>query len=1101
MKSLSDFVHIERRFARSARLDADLKGTPPIVGYILQASTRKALENLSASQIDTQQGAFTWTGPYGGGKSSTALLVGNLVGGSRANRQVARELAGPEFTAAFAKAFPERGQPWVVIPITGSRSDLRKAIASAAGKSLGWTRAAANDACRSDSSLVALLNKASKARSGVFLLIDELGKFLEHAIAHDGDIHLLQELAEFSSRSDGRFVVVGILHQAFDQYAGRLSRVARQEWAKVQGRFQDISFLAGADETVALLGRAIVAEHRPTSAMQASQKIAAAVAQRRPTDTTILSNALAAAWPLNPITALLLGPLSRHRFAQNERSVFGFLTSSEPYGFTQYLKTEPAKNPTTFGPPRLWDYLSANFGMALASGADGSLFSLAFEAIERAAAKGNALHVALTKSAALIEFFRNGTGLSVSATTLEGSVDDANTKAVASAINDLVEWAVLIQQPRLGGYAMFAGSDFDLDAAIERTRSLPTADSFLNLPAEVGLGFAVAKRHYFRTGALRAFEIALQLISIDDSPDDLAKRLAQRSIRGSGLLVLLLSDASLQQAELDRRAQTLAKALDDHAVIAAVAAAPQSYRLRDDAIDLQALSRIEREYHQLQGDRIARRQVTARRSAALDIIQSELTAALHEGRWWLGPDPTAPLTDGLAAVATKLADVAYPLTPILCSELVQRDRPSSNAMAAVRDLAYAMVRAEDKENLSLAGYPAEMGLYLTLLRPTGLHRRLDSGRYGFAGPDYSKAGKALMPVWKVLKASRDTILADIYAQWGARPYGLKRGPMPILALAYILSQRDRLAAYVDGLFQTDLDTFFVDKLLQNPASIRLKTISRSLEQTSFLADVAAWLGLEADSSALRVAQRLFQNCHSLPLYAQRTTSLSARACAVRDHILKADDPEALLFNGLTNLPLGADPASEIVDALTVAAEAYPHLLAMLREALARTLGADPETFAGIGDRAKTVIGLTNDLRFDAFAVRVASFEKGEDEIEGLASLLIHKPPRTWSDRDREQALLELARFGRRFREMEALATVRGRRADTEALAVIVGLDATKPPLLTSFELTSDERKVASRLAQHLLKTLGARSAQTGVRLAALARAVASLASEITPEAL
>ncbi len=1101
MKTLSDVVHIGRRFARSARLDADLKGTPPLVGYVLQASTGKALEYLAACQIDTQQGAFTWTGPYGGGKSSTALLVGNLVGGSHANRQIARELAGAELTAAFAKAFPKPGRPWMVIPLTGSRSDLRNAITSAAAKSLGWTTAVANDACLSDASLVALLQKASKARSGVFLLIDELGKFLEHAAAHDGDIHLLQELAEFSSRSEGRFVVVGILHQAFEQYAGRLSREARQEWAKVQGRFQDISFLAGADETVALLGRAIVAEHRPPSAMRDSQKIAAAVAQRRPTDTTVLSNALAAAWPLNPITALLLGPLSRQRFAQNERSVFGFLSSSEPHGFAEYLKAEPGKNATTYGPAKLWDYLSANFGMALGSGADGGRFSLAFEAIERAAAKGNSLHVALTKSAALIEFFRNGTGLSVSRAVLEASVDEANTKDIASAIDDLVEWAVLIRQPRLGGYAMFAGSDFDLDAAIERTRSLSEADALLNLPAEVGLGFAVAKRHYFRTGALRAFEIVLPLISIDDSQDDIAERLAQRSLRSSGLLVLLLSDASLKRTDLDERAQVLAKALDRHGVIAAVAAAPQSYRLREDAIDLQALSRIEREHQQLQGDRIARREVTARRSAALDTIQSELTAALHEGRWWLGPDPMASVADGLAAVATKLADAAYPLTPILCSELVQRDRPSSNAMAAIRDLAYAMVRGHDKENLSLTGYPAEMGLYLTLLRPTGLHRPVDLGRYSFVGPDDSNAGKALKPVWKVLGASRDTTLGDVYAQWGARPYGLKRGAMPILALAYILSERDRLAVYVDGLFQTDLDTFFVDKLLQNPGSIRLKTISRSVEQTSFLAAVATRLGLEADCSALRVAQRLFHNCHSLPPYAQRTTRLPAGACAVRDHILKADDPEALLFNGLTKLPLGADPASAIVDALAAAEQAYPDLLALLCEALARALGVDAESFAGIEDRAKTVIGLTNDLRFDAFAVRAASFENGEGEIEGLASLLIHKPPRTWSDRDREQALFELARFGRRFREAEALSAVRDRHPNTEAVAVIVGLDPSKPPLLTSFELTSDERNEASRLAQHLLEALDARPAQGSVRLAALARAVASLAREMTPEAL
>ena len=62
MTLLSKFVAIDRRFARSARVDADLKGTPPLVGYVMQASVAKALTTLASSQIASKQGAFTWTG-------------------------------------------------------------------------------------------------------------------------------------------------------------------------------------------------------------------------------------------------------------------------------------------------------------------------------------------------------------------------------------------------------------------------------------------------------------------------------------------------------------------------------------------------------------------------------------------------------------------------------------------------------------------------------------------------------------------------------------------------------------------------------------------------------------------------------------------------------------------------------------------------------------------------------------------------------------------------------------------------------------------------------------------------------------------------------
>ena len=83
MTTLADVVAVERRFARSARLDADLSGTPPLTGYVLQGSVQKSLLSMLAGIAEGAQSAFTWTGPYGGGKSSAALLLASLVGGSK----------------------------------------------------------------------------------------------------------------------------------------------------------------------------------------------------------------------------------------------------------------------------------------------------------------------------------------------------------------------------------------------------------------------------------------------------------------------------------------------------------------------------------------------------------------------------------------------------------------------------------------------------------------------------------------------------------------------------------------------------------------------------------------------------------------------------------------------------------------------------------------------------------------------------------------------------------------------------------------------------------------------------------------------------------
>ncbi len=1094
MTKLSAMVKIDRRFARSARLDTDLNGTPPLVGYVLQASVAKALKTLADNQCDSHQGAYTWTGPYGGGKSSAALLVANLVVGSKGNRKIARDIAGEALTQIYADAFPESHGPWKIVAVTGSRARLRDAIVDAATIALKWSSAQAAQYGASNDALIAALTAGGEtASSGTLLILDELGKLLEHEALEGGDVHLLQDLAERATRSKGRLVVIGILHQSFDQYAARAARDARQEWAKVQGRFQDIAFLSGADETVALLGRAISAEH-PADAVDQARRVAEAVARRRPTEVEALTKALSDTWPLNPVSALLLGPISRARFAQNERSVFGFLSSAEPSGFQEFL--EHAEDGSgTFDPAMLWDYMAINFGMSLAAGNDGSRFSLAYEAIERASAKGESLHVALTKSAAIIEFFRNGSGLALADDFLAVAVPGAAPKAVKAAIKDLLDWAILIRQPRLGGYALFAGSDFDLEEAIERAIVPVDSLQLEGIPQRVGYGFATAKRHYFITGALRNFEIALQVVKSDDDPDGLAARILNRPQRGSGLMLLLLGDGTLPRPATDALTKATAKALRVSGRVIALGGANESFALRNAAAELMAVERVFREHPQLEGDRIARREIAARQSRCIDELHRELEAALEGAKWHLSPAPSKSHSEPLAVIASILADAGYAKAPILMSELLQRDKPSSSAMAALRDLAHAMVGGLAHKQLGITQYPAELGLYLTVLKPFGLHREIEQGRFDFTDPDDSREGQSLRPAWDLLEQAGEDPLDVTYARWASPPYGIKHGVMPALALAYMLANRETVAVYIDGVYQTAIDDVVVDRLLQKPGSFRLRHIDRSVREMAFLSGLAKLLQVSESSASLPIAAALFQRFEALPNFAKRTLRLAPDARNIRGVVMKADDPERLLFDDLPAALGDRLSPDAIYDAILAAEASYPALLDELRVTLARALGIDHRDFGGIADRTQQIRAMTNDYNFDAFADRAAAIEQGTGDIESLVSLLLHRPARNWSDRDREEALTEIARYGRRFRELEALAVVRDRRTHTEALALVVGLNPLAPPLMCSFILSDQEKAAAAGMADKLVAALRADNNSSRLQLAALARAVATLAAE------
>lgn len=85
-------------------------------------------------------------------------------------------------------------------------------------------------------SLVSLANSDDSVHGGLLLFVDEMGKFLEAAAQDGSDVYLFQRIAEAASRSNGRLLFVGVLHQAFDEYAHRLSHELRMSGQK----FKDV---------------------------------------------------------------------------------------------------------------------------------------------------------------------------------------------------------------------------------------------------------------------------------------------------------------------------------------------------------------------------------------------------------------------------------------------------------------------------------------------------------------------------------------------------------------------------------------------------------------------------------------------------------------------------------------------------------------------------------------------------------------------------------------------------------------------------------------------------------------------------------------------
>lgn len=1096
-RKLSDVVTISRQFLRSVRIDADVGREDALLGYICQGTARSLLENMARQIVETRQRAFTWTGPYGGGKSSLALMLCSLVGPQPKLRSRARALLGFDDKSLVNRAFDAKGEGWLVLPVVGKRGSVIQELSAALARAQGLTPSRK----KSTDVIGELVAAADRNPHGVLVVVDELGKFLE-ASAHDGDdIYFFQELAEAASRCAGKLVVVGILHQAFEAYASRLGRQAREDWAKVQGRFVDIPLVAATDEVIELVGRAITVVDGPdiSEAARFADRVAAAIRSRRPGTPPGLAESLKACWPLHPVTAALLGPISKRRFGQNERSTFGFLASREPVGFVEFLNGYPAEWRCMYGPARYWDYLRANLEPAILASPDGHRWAISAEAVERAEAKGKEIHVLVTKTVALIEMFRNGSGLVADEAMLGVSTPQANELEIRKALSELAEWKVLIERKHLGAWGVYAGSDFDIEGAVNAARGELGQPDLERISALTDMQPVLAKRLYQQTGTMRWF--VRRIVRLSDVEAEVAKVNVESGAVGALLMCLPEPGQPLKSAE-----HRLRKVSADAGHNTVLLGTPRNAeRIAELSLELAAAERVMSTRTELHGDAVARRELVGRIEAVRSSLEEELADAFGLSRWYFkGEQLGKERGTVLAAIASSIAADIFESTPHIFSELINREDPSSNSVKARKDLMYRMVTHAHRERLGYDGFPADAGLYFTVLQEPGLHRPRGAENWSFGEPNISPRGVSMERFWfrtrsQVLDGSKVTSLTDLYAMWRQPPFGLRSGVMPVLSLAFFLAHRSSLALYVDGVFTPDMSEAVVDEWTLDPKRIAFQNVEASQDQTKFLSAISRSISsqtqVDIGDQPLDAARGLVGMVISLPGWTKRTSTVSPLAQDVRAMLLKANDPHKVLFADLPTL-LNAKKADELVAKLSAVtgelSAAYSKMLVEVRGRVLEALDHTGRDVTSLRARAATVKGITGDFRLDAFASRLEVYEETDATIEGLLSLAVNKPAANWVDRDVDAALVQLATWAIDFRKTETMAPLRGRPSTRRVIGVVFGashgMDASGSVDIAESDVPSVDRLVKSILAK-------AQGERPEVILAALAEAGALMVNQ------
>jgi hypothetical protein len=1041
---ISSLLRIHPRFMRSVHLERDFKDPNSSLGYILTPVAQQAIERITAGfRTNSTQRAWRIAGDYGSGKTDFALALARIAEGSRNElpKDLRRFIGQKTFGAVLA---------------TGDSEPLSKTVLRALGMRWDGRRGKPD----TEEVLQAVRESVAIAKNhrhaGLLLILDELGKNLEYAARNpeSEDVFLLQRLAEEAARSgDKAFVIVATLHQGVAAYAAGLDSAARREWDKVAGRFEEIVYAQPNEQVTALVAATLNVEtHRLPDALTRESNAAMTVALKAgiygPTAPVSLADLGPKIFPIHP-TALPVLVRTMRKFGQNERSLFSFVSSAEPMALQQHA-AQHAESAGHYRIHHLFDFVRLNLLPTIMTGHSNTRWGVIESVLASTPGETPEEQVVL-KTVAMLSLL-DAPDLPATEEIVSASVGGA-AKAVDAAIKALRARGVIYERGTVTGLCLWPHTSVNLDElfakAVEATSS--RGDDIKRLCDHVRSEHLVPRAFYARTGTLRY--AAVKLVPASGLNDLLAN---QPQLNGEGadlnLRVILPADRAQQRSAreiLRERRACLAKGL-----FLAVVEPPDQAATA--LTDLVAWEWVMRNTPQLSGDRYAREEVSRQINQAKRNLRIRLggldNLAIPTGKSveWFYNETSSPkeLTTGreLLTFLGNMCQRIYSEAPRILNELINRRSPSSAAVGARTKLAEAIATAPDKPHLGMddTKRPAEMALYLSILKDGGFHVETESG-YMFRVPALGADRCNLLPsfalITDTLKAKGIDALVpvpEVLRALSLPPFGVREGLQPFILAIYLATHHQRIALYEDGTYLNEVGGDVFLRITKEPEFFSLQYCELTGIRADVFSKLLRLLKIDARDATKTDLIDLVRPLavfigREVPEYCRKTNNLPAAAVAVRRALLDGREPVKLVFTALPEAcglpPIGGDwlktpdeLASRLRTALHEIRTAYPRLIERLRNAICAAFDVEAKTPAArrkIADRAAQLAATVTEPALKAFALRLGDTALDDRAwVESVANLLARKSPERWADNDETEFHHQLEVAAGRFKRTE-----------------------------------------------------------------------------------
>lgn len=761
--------------------------------------------------------------------------------------------------------------------------------------------------------------------SGIAVIWDEFGRYLEARAtqAFGGEAALLQEFAETCNHSgDQQLHFILFTHKELQSYASALPQAYQQEWSRIEGRFQRHNITTDPDVAYRLIASAIDHADKGLVHEMLDQDAADWLSEQAQYARLFgflsrhqIFKLIYDTYPLHPLTLFSLVKLSS-RVAQNERTMFTFLTSDEPLGLQGLVRKHSDFTLFDFiRPAELWDYFADAVRADIGGTGTHRFWAGVSYALDKIS-ETDELGEQVIKSLGVLLIAADNNSVRPTTEVLSWAVG-SDFETVERVLKNLQRRKVVIFREVDGYWTFISGSDVNFEEKLIQIleHSNPTLIQLRRLlERQLPAPHTVARRHNQEKAITRYFTGFYRW------PDELENAPWETLISKEatdGLVVYVLAESTFDRQRAFNHIQPHERVVyvlpqQDHVLLSLKEVLRELFALQELQNDPQLKNhedkeRIRREINWLVEDATSRLARTM--SSLIEPRQGHADWIIADGEIATGYQVSS--TAQASKLVSEQCQAIFPKTPTINNEYLNKREPSTQQRNAARDVIDAIFSREPSSSLGLEGRGPDVLALNAVLKSPGILRENTDGQWVIGAP---KHDVHLAEVWNLITGFLEECqiapqsAVQLIEGITSPPYGLRQGVLPILIAA---AMRERLMVTSlrrDRRPMDIIDGRLLNELVDQPSHFtievgqwdeRLSRLESALKDVFERYILDNERGLQPLASLKTAMLRWLQN---QPEFCRSTSQISGIAQKFRDVIRKAQmEPAKALFQDLPEL--------------------------------------------------------------------------------------------------------------------------------------------------------------------------------------------------------